>query len=60
MVDLVKRIKEEKKMAEFMAGLKRTTYCGDLRESDIDTNQVVMGWVQRRRDHGGLIFVDLD
>ncbi len=46
-------------MAEFMAGLKRTTYCGDLRESDIDTNQVVMGWVQRRRDLGGVIFLDL-
>ena len=32
-------------MAEFMAGLKRTVYCNVLREKDIDTNQIVMGWV---------------
>ena len=46
-------------MAEFMAGLKRTVYCNVLREKDIDTNQIVMGWVQRRRDLGGVIFLDL-
>lgn len=46
-------------MAEFMAGLKRSTYCAELTESDIDTNQIVMGWVQRRRDLGGVIFLDL-
>ena len=42
-----------------MAGLKRTVYCNVLREKDIDTNQIVMGWVQRRRDLGGVIFLDL-
>jgi len=39
--------------------LKRTHYCGDIRPAHIDHEVVVMGWVNRRRDHGGLIFVDL-
>ena len=33
--------------------------CGALREDDIDTRPVLAGWVDRRRDHGGIIFVDL-
>ena len=33
--------------------------CGALGEGDIDTHPVVAGWVDRRRDHGGIIFVDL-
>ena len=37
----------------------RTNYCGDLREEDIDSEVVLMGWCQTRRDHGGVIFVDL-
>lgn len=39
--------------------LKRTHYCGEIRGSDIDKEVVIMGWVNRRRDHGGLIFTDL-
>ena len=39
--------------------LKRTHYCGELRVSETDQEVVVMGWVNRRRDHGGLIFIDL-
>ena len=37
----------------------KTVDCGDLRESDIDSRPTLAGWVSRRRDHGGIIFVDL-
>jgi aspartyl-tRNA synthetase len=40
-------------------GLQRRHSCGVLRSDDINKEVVLMGWVQRRRDHGGLIFVDL-
>ena len=46
-------------MAEQMTGLRRTHYCGDLRAADIGAEVVVCGWVQRQRDLGQLIFVDL-
>lgn len=46
-------------MAEFMTGLKRTNYCGDLRISDVGNEVTVCGWVQRCRDLGQLIFIDL-
>jgi len=38
---------------------ERTHDCGTLGADDIGTSVVLMGWVQRRRDHGGLIFIDL-
>src|SRR3989441_13014913 len=37
----------------------RTHMCGQLRATDVGQSVRVMGWVQRRRDHGGLVFVDL-
>ena len=42
-----------------LMGFKRTDYCGDLRLSDAGRTVSVCGWVQRQRDLGGLIFVDL-
>ncbi|MDO4607923.1 MAG: aspartate--tRNA ligase [Clostridia bacterium] len=42
-----------------MDGMKRTHYCGTLTKNEIDQEVVVCGWVQRQRDLGALIFVDL-
>lgn len=46
-------------MAEFLGDLKRTDYCGKVGESQVGKKLVVAGWAAKRRDLGGLIFVDL-
>ena len=46
-------------MANFLTKDKRTHYCGNLDISLVDQEVILMGWAHRRRDHGGVIFVDL-
>lgn len=46
-------------MAESMRGLKRSHRCTEVTSADIGTNVTVMGWVQKSRNKGGIIFVDL-
>ena len=49
----------ENRKPELLGDLKRTNYCGDLRKEDIGRQVILLGWVQRRRDLGGLLFVEL-
>ena len=46
-------------MLDSLGNMKRTHHCSALTAKDVGTEVVLMGWVQRRRDHGGVIFVDL-
>jgi len=46
-------------LSKFITEKKRTLYCGDLRSSHAGSEVILMGWVHRRRDHGGVIFIDL-
>src|SRR5947209_19322478 len=44
---------------DFLGEMRRTHSCGDLRPSDVGKTAVLMGWVHRRRDLGGVIFIHL-
>ena len=46
-------------MVENMGNLRRTNMCGDLRITDVDKTVTLMGWVQRERNLGSIIFIDL-
>ncbi len=46
-------------MAESMKGLKRSHRCGELSAANVGQTVTVMGWVQKQRNKGGIIFVDL-
>ncbi len=51
--------RRNKKMAESMKGLKRTCRCAEVTKADIGKKVTLMGWVQKSRNKGGIIFVDL-
>ncbi len=46
-------------MLDFLGTLQRTHTCGQLRAQNAGEDVILMGWVNRRRDHGNLIFLDL-
>ena len=46
-------------MAESMKGLKRTHRCAELSAANVGEKVTIMGWVQKNRNKGGLVFVDV-
>ncbi len=46
-------------MAESMQGLKRTHRCGELSAVNVGEKVTIMGWVQKNRNKGGLVFTDV-
>jgi aspartyl-tRNA synthetase len=52
-------MKGVKSLSDNLENMRRTHHCCELGADDIGKEVVLMGWVQRRRDHGGVIFIDL-
>ena len=46
-------------MSDSIQGMKRSCYCGEVSLANVGEELVLTGWTHRRRDHGGVIFVDL-
>ena len=46
-------------MGETIKDLKRTHLCSEITKKDTESEITIMGWVQKRRDHGGVIFADI-
>jgi aspartyl-tRNA synthetase len=53
------QVKSSEVKLDFLGELRRTHTCGELRASDAGRRAILMGWVHRRRDHGGVLFVNL-
>lgn len=56
---LTTEVSEKSSTSKFVAQIKRTHYAGSLRAEHAGKVVVIMGWIDGRRDHGGLIFVDV-
>src|SRR5438132_4776781 len=52
-------VKKGNLLLDFLGDLRRTHMCGALRASDAGKPAVLMGWVNRRRDLGNLVFIDI-
>jgi aspartyl-tRNA synthetase len=52
-------VKGDSTLTDFLGDMRRTHHCCQLGAADLGKEVVLMGWVQRRRDHGGVVFVDL-
>ena len=46
-------------MKQYLTSAYRTHTCGELRKADVGTEVKVSGWILRKRDHGGVVFIDL-
>ena len=47
------------KKQKFITELKRNFFCGEINKSHVDQNAIIMGWVKKVRNHGGLLFIDV-